>query len=280
MAILSQQQVATFPIWGTERIHEEIVLWQPEEATQYWPPCDYTARFSILETCPWTDEMVQELWCRMLQETENKMALIKNETQGWSDLDELVKGEVIDTDEPTKWKQTSDLRFGLSPQDNKKKEKLITPEMVLQRDNLNWLYASSLGVRGVGDKDLEGNDIKPHHVMDITNVTWEPNEHEERGWTNVYVGDGDATIPDQLRELEIVSSRTDNYAIAKCDEGSVYIPKSAINHMHNVIKKRQDEWYDGNGLGKGTRLEAWITFTGDQYAQPWRITYQGVANVY
>ncbi len=238
MAILAQQQVATFPIWGEERINTEIALWQPEEAmrTQYWPPCEYTARYTFHhpDTSPWTDEMVQELWCRMIQETDDKMTPLRIESQGWEDLDELVKGEVIDINEPSyfnEWDQTKDLAILI--RNDKGEGQKFTPEMLVQRDNLNWLYNS-------------------------------------QNWSN-------DELPDQLRELEVVSMG-DNFGLAKCDEGSVFIPKSSLKHIHNVIGKQQDQWYDGNGLGKGTKFEAWITFTGGKY--PWRVAFGGITNVY
>jgi hypothetical protein len=244
MAILSQQQVATFPIWGVERIITEIVLWQPEEATRFWPPTDYTARFSIpQETCPWTDEMVQELWCKMIQETDDKMALLNDETRGWTDLDELVKDQIIDINEPSYFNEW-DQSIGLSTliRGRRGEAQKYTPEMLVQRENLNWLY------------NIQG---------------W--NESKQLGGSNDEIGD-------VLRELEIVSL-SDNFALAKCDEGSVFVPKSSLKHIHNVIEMQQTEWYCGdNTLVKGSKFEAWITFTG--WKCPWRVTYQGVTTVY
>jgi hypothetical protein len=242
MTILTQQQVATFPIWGVEHINTEVVLWQPEEATRResrdndgpGPNGPLVLRDIPQETCPWTDEMVQELWCRMIQETDDKMDHLRIEKQGWADLDELVKAEVVDINEPSyfnEWDQTKDLTTLI--RNDKGEAQKFTPEMLVQRENLNWLYNS-------------------------------------QNWSN-------DEIPDQLRELEVVSMG-DNFGLAKCDEGSVFVPKSSLKHIHNVIEKQQDQFYEGNGLGKGSKFEAWITFTAGKY--PWRVAFGGVTNVY
>ena len=236
MAILTQQQAATFPIRGSRgNIYEEIDLWQPEEATMYWSPTPDTAASAIpQEPCPWTDEMVQELWCRMIQETENKMILVEDEAQGWTDLDELVKGSVIDINEPSyfnEWDQsTGRVAFVCDARGIAQK---FTPEILVQRDNLNWLYNS-------------------------------------RDWSN-------DVIADHIRELEVVSLG-DNFGLAKCDEGAVFIPKSTLKHIRNVVEKQQEEYYNDGSLAVGSKFEAWITFTGGKY--PWRVTYQGVTNIY
>ena len=170
----------------------------------------------------------------MIQETDDKMTPVRIESQGWDDLDELVKGEVIDINEPSyfnEWDQTKDLAILI--RNDKGEGQKFTPEMLVQRDNLNWLYNS-------------------------------------RNWSN-------DEIPDQLRELEVVSMG-DNFGLAKCDEGSVFVPKSSLKHIRNVNEIRQDQWYDGSGLEKGTKFEAWITFTGGKY--PWRVAFGGITNVY
>ena len=102
MIMTIEQQVATFPIPDGE-----LELWQPESCERYWPPTDYTARFTVPpETCPWKDEMVQELWSTMLQEGSEEMDQLEQETIGWEELDKLARGPVdtaphIDIDEPS-----------------------------------------------------------------------------------------------------------------------------------------------------------------------------------
>jgi hypothetical protein len=244
MSILSQQQVATFPIWGQHRINEEVVLWQPEDATQYSPHTEYTSRYTFNhpDTSPWTDEMVQELWCRMIQETDNKSKLLGEEIRRWEELDELVKAEVVDINEPSyfnEWDQTKDLATLI--RNDKGEAQKFTPEMLVQRENLNWLY----NIRG-----------------------W--NESKQLGGSN-------DEIADQLRVLEVVSLG-ENFGLAKCEEGSVFLPKSTLKHIRNVSEKQQGEYYENNSLAVGSKFEAWITFTGGKY--PWRVTFQGVTNIY
>jgi len=241
MVILTHQQVATFPIWGQHHINEEVVLWQPEEGR-----CRLTTSsgeaLDIADECPWTDEMVQELWCRMIQETDNKSKLIGEEIRRWEELDELVKGQTVDLEEPsyfTEWDQSTGRVAFICDKRGIARE--FTPEMLVQRENLNWLY----NIRG-----------------------W--NESKQIGGPN-------DEIADQLRVLEVVSLG-ENFGIAKCDEGPVFIPKSTLNHIRNVIEKQQGYYYDDDALVAGSKFEAFITFTAGKY--PWRVTYQGVTNIY
>jgi len=236
-----------------------LELWQPEEATRYWPPTEYTARFSLPpETCPWTDEMVQELWSTMLQEGSEEMDRLEEETIGWEDLDKLVTGPVdtaphIDIDEPSCFTEIlmgerdtlgseDPVRLfvtGFGGQFGQQLSKPVTPEMIEQRENLNRLYN---GTATEYPDSACGEEIQ-----------------------------------DQHRVMEVVSIG-ENFGLAKCKEGSVFIPKSTLKHIVNVCEKQQHEWYDGSTFGKGSKFEAWITFTGGKY--PWRITYQGVTAIH
>jgi hypothetical protein len=234
MTILAQQQVATFPIWDGE-----LELWQPEGATYRESrdndgpgPTGELVRYDIpSETCPWTNDMVGELWNAVISENKEMMDLLAEEVMGWDDLNELVKGQVIDTDEPSyfnEWDQSTGLSTLI--RNYKGEAQKFTPEMLVQRDNLNWLFNS--------------------HTGEITDV---------------------------LRVLEVVSLG-DNFGLAKCEEGSVFIPKSTLKHIHNVSEGQQEEYYEGSTFGVGSKFEAWITFTGGKY--PWRVTFQGVTNIY
>ena len=90
--ILTKQEVATFSVWDGE-----LELWQPEGANDYKPRTEYTARYTweppTEHLCPWTDEMVQELWCSILYEN------LAEENRVWNDLEDLVMGEVVDINE-------------------------------------------------------------------------------------------------------------------------------------------------------------------------------------
>ena len=237
MAILSQQQVATFPIWDGE-----LELWQPEGATRRESrdndgpgPTGPIVQIDIPpETCPWTNDMVRELWNTIISENNNKVDLLTEEIQGWGDLEELVKGQTIDINEPSyfnEWNQSTGLSNLI--RNHKGEGQRFTPEMLVQRDNLNWLYNS-------------------------------------RDWSN-------DEIPDQLRELEVVSLG-ENFGLAKCEEGSVFLPKSTLKHIRNVTEKQQEEYYNNGSLAVGSKFEAWVTFTAGKY--PWRVAFGGVTNIY
>jgi hypothetical protein len=71
----------------------------------------------------------------------------------------------------------------------------VTPDMLDQRDNLNW------------------------HFNFVWNREWEPLENME--------------VPDQHIEAEILFIG-DNYAVGKCVFGGVYIPKGAVKHLKNI----------------------------------------------
>ena len=71
----------------------------------------------------------------------------------------------------------------------------VTPDMLDQRDNLNW------------------------HFNFVWNREWEPLE--------------DMEVPDQHIEVEILLIG-DNYAVGKCVFGGVYIPKGAVKHLKNI----------------------------------------------
>ena len=151
MAILSQQQVATFPISDGE-----LELWQPEGAT-YRESRDNdgpgpTGELVFLEippeTCPWTNNMVGELWNAILSENNHKMDLLAEEIQGWNELEDLIEGELIDIYEPSyfnEWDQSTG--FSTLIRNFKGEAQKFTPEMLVQRDNLNWLSKSSRWAR-------------------------------------------------------------------------------------------------------------------------------------
>tara|TARA_Y100000389_G_C17221926_1_gene393756 strand:- start:6 stop:710 length:705 start_codon:yes stop_codon:yes gene_type:complete len=234
MAILSQQQVATFPISDGE-----LELWQPEGATYRvsrdndgpGPTGPLVLNEIPPETCPWTNIMVGELWNAILSENNTKMDLLAEEIQGWNELEDLIEGELIDIYEPSyfnEWDQSTG--FSTLIRNYKGEAQKFTPEMLVQRDNLNWLFNSHTG-----------------------------------------------EINDQLRALEVVSLG-ENFGLAKCEEGSVFIPKSTLKHIRNVNENQQAEYYNDGSLAVGSKFEAWITFIGGKY--PWRVTFQGVTNIY
>jgi len=241
MAILTQQQVATFPIWDGE-----LVLWQPEEATQYWPPTDDTARFTIPpETCPWTDEMVQELWAMILQEGSDEMDQLGDEIVGWEELDVLLgpkdTAPHIDIDEPSyfnEWDQsTGRVAFVCDARGIAQK---FTPEMLVQRDNLNDMW----------NANCQLDDENPL----LSKIWGAPIDY----------------VPDSHCTLEFVSIG-EKFGVAKCEYGSTFVPKSSIKHIKNLL---------GHEPIVGQMFGAWIAFEGGA-KYPWRIEGTiGVTEIY
>jgi len=236
MSILAQQQVATFPLWDGE-----LELWQPEEATYRESrdndgpgPTGPIVRYDIPpETCPWTEEMVQELWAAMITENEGAITAAVNELMEVEEFNDLVDSLEQEINEPSYFTEDDGMGFSRVMRDARGNARTFTPEMLEQQTNLNRLYNS-------------------------------------QSWSN-------DEIPDHLRLMEVVSLG-DNFGLAKCEEGSVFIPKSTLKHIHNVFEGQQGEYYDGSTFAVGSKFEAWITFTGGKY--PWRVTFQGVTNIY
>jgi hypothetical protein len=104
-----------------------------------------------------------------------------------------------------------------------------TPEMLEQRDALNWMY----------------------------NFVWN---------TTMIPGDTD-TVPDQIELLELVAVG-ENYGVAKCVFGAVYVPKSAINYLNN-----------NGGAEIGTIFDGEISFS-PQNKFKWRLVKDGVTFTY
>jgi len=236
MTILAQQQVATFLVPDGE-----ICLWQPEGATRYWPPTDYTARFTVPpETCPWTEEMVQELWAGMLQEGSDEKDLLASEVQDWFDLDELVKEQTVDICAPSyfnEWDQTiGRVAFICDVQGKAQK---FTPEMLVQRDNLNEMFNFQYG-----------------RVLLVGLVDHTP----------VWINETDL-ISDKTELLELTAVG-DNHGVAKSEYGAVYIPRGALNYLFN-----------NGGAQVGTIFDGEISFTpGNKF--PWRLNRDGVKYTY
>ena len=239
--INAQQQVATFPIWDGE-----LELWQPKECTQYWPPCEYTARYTFHhpDRSPWTDEMVQELWDAMIQENVTEIEETRREWQEAKEFNDMVdemEKEVVDYDAPSYF-NVWDQSIGLSRliRDANDQGKQFTPEMLFQQDNLNEMWNKNCQLE---DENSAGGQV----------------------W-----GAGPRSVPDTHSRLELVSVG-DKFGVAKCEYGSVYVPKSSINHMKNIL--------GGKRPTVGNKFGAWISFAGAKY--PWRIeTTVGITEVY
>jgi len=235
MSILAQQQVATFPIWDGE-----LELWQPEEATQYWPPTEDTARFTIPpETCPWTDEMVQELWTAMITENEGAITAAANELMEVEEFNDMVDEMERDINGPSyfnEWDQSTGRVAFICDARGIARE--FTPEMLVQRDNLNDMWNANC-----------------------------QSEDENPLLSKIWGGAPIDYVPDSHCTLEFVSIG-EKFGLAKCEYGSTFVPKSSIKHIMNLL---------GHEPIVGQMFSAWIAFEGGA-KYPWRSI--GVTEVY
>jgi len=243
MTILTQQQVATFPVSDGE-----LELWQPEGATYRESrdndgpgPTGPIVYYEIpAETCPWTEEMVQELWNSILTEGSDEMNLSAKEIQGWSDLEDLVKGQLIDINEAsyfTEWNQSTG-RVAFICDGRGIAQKFI-PEMLVQSDNLNEMFNFQYG-----------------RVLLVGLVDHTP----------VWINETDL-IPDKTELLELTAVG-DNHGVAKSEYGAVYIPRGALKYLFNNGGAQVGKIFDGE-----------ILFTpGNKF--PWRLNRDGVKYTY
>lgn len=193
MTILAQQQEATFSVWD-----DELVLWQPVEETLY-PQSDRSVGG---ETVPWTEEMVQELWGGILQGESEESGDLRDEILGWEALDKKIDQERIDIDSPsyfTEWDQSIGRACVIL--DGGGKGQQFTPEMLEQRENLNWAF----------------------------NFLWnKPGAHCDAKWLGYKF-----TIPD-TNELLTLIAVGDNHGVAKSVYGAVFVPRGALQYLqHN-----------------------------------------------
>ena len=238
MTILAQQSAATFHIWDGE-----LVLWQPEEATQYWPRTEYTARYAIPpETCPWTDEMVQELWTEMLTENDARISPVMSELSELEEFHDLIDAFSMDITGYSyfnEWNQSvSRVAFICDVRGIAQK---FTPEMLIQRDNLNDMWNANCQL-----------------------------EDENPLLSKIWGGAPIDYVPDSHCTLAFVSIG-EKFGVAKCEYGSTYVPKSSINHIKNLL---------GREPTVGQMFGAWICFTGAA-KYPWKIeSTVGVTKLY
>lgn len=117
-----------------------------------------------------------------------------------------------------------------------------TPEMLEQRDALNWMF------------NFHWNQPKSLWAV--------PENHPQ--WID--------TVPDTTELLELMAVG-ENYGVAKCVFGSVYVPKSALNYLNN-----------NGGAEVGTIFDGEITFTPQnkfkQNKFNWRLVKDGVTFTY
>jgi len=268
MAMITQQSVATFPIWDGE-----LVLWQPEEATQYWPRTEYTARYTMPpETCPWTEEMVQELWTEMLTENDARISPVMSELSELEEFHDLIDAFSMDITGYsyfTEWDQTIDFaRVIRNVMENAQK---FTPEMLEQRDNLNELFNF-----GRIKTHLESNPGYDDPSPGLHSSEGLP--YPERGCPTLLMdGENFSIISCEIEPIECdleLLSVGDGHGIAKCEYGTVFVPKSSLKHLGN-LKEMNSEC----PTGVGQKFRSWISFLNAKY--PWRIELSvGITEIY
>ena len=123
---------------------------------------------------------------------------------------------------------------------NRGKVPKFTPEMLLQRDMLNWNF------------NHEWN--KPEE------------ERDTEGWVLSHWATDE--IPDQCENLELVAVG-DNHGVAKCMYGAVYIPKSGLKYLLDT------GYLFGGGIG--SQFKGHIKFTPFQKF-PWRLKKDGITH--
>ena len=186
--------------------------------------------------------MVNGLWTMMIQEGSKEMDLLEQEIQGWEDLDELVEGQLVDIHEPSyfnEWDQS--IGFSTLIRDARGNGHKFTPEMLVQRDNLNDMWNANCQL-----------------------------EDENPLLSKIWGGAPIDYVPDSHCTLEFVSIG-EKFGVAKCEYGSTYVPKSSINHIKNLL---------GHEPTVGQMFGAWICFEGSA-KYPWRIEATvGVTELY
>jgi hypothetical protein len=276
MAMISQQKETTFPIWDGE-----LVLWQPEEATYRESrdndgpgPTGPLVRFYIPpETCPWTEQMVQELWTGILQENGARISPVMSELRELEEFHDLLDAFSMDITGHsyfTEWDQS----IGFAPviRNAMGNAQKFTPEMLEQRDHLNDMFQ--------GGWSAEGSD--PRGLGPPPGLYSEHEDLDPFFGEIIYMGGqifswlSDA-IESMECDLELLSVG-DGHGIAKCEYGTVFVPKSSLKHLGN-LKEMNSEGQDCGVAGVGQKFKSWISFTNGKY--PWRIEHSvGVTDIY
>ena len=235
---------------------EEITLWGPETIHAmpgaaafisgeggYRMVGELAAESGML----WDTESYQRAFLDATAELEDPKESIQDpEIEAALDLWRAGEDNMDDLHEPShfmEWNQGEGAETwvgGAELGNNNAKIQQYTPEMLEQRERLNWMY----------------------------NFVWNKpeEEHNTEGWVLSHWATD--SIPDQCENLELVAVG-DNYAVAKCPYGAVYIPKSGLKYLE----------YNGYLFGGaiGSQFKGHITFTPFQKF-PWRLKKDGITH--
>ena len=200
---------------------------------EIWDPVDQEEWIDRSFTwVPWSKGLVEQLSILSgivdlpgQEYTEEEMDICRE-----NDLLEVMD---MDIDEPsyfTEWDQSNGVVVWAF---NGKK---VTPEMIVQHNNLNHLYNSL----------PPGEPLQAHVELEITEIN-----------------------------RNFIGRRRGATGVAKCYLGSVYLSKDIIRSLISLVEERQMEWYDGDTLSVGNRFTAWISYNHPMPMESERIFYKG-----
>jgi len=179
----------------------------------------------------------------MITENEGAITAAANELMEVEEFNDMVDEMERDINGPSYFTEDDGLGFSRVVRDARGNAAMLTPEMLEQRVNLNEMWNENC-------QRIEEN--RPGGQI----------------WGTVR---GAESVPDTYCTLEFVSIG-EKFGLAKCDYGSVYVPKSAINHIKNVLSGK---------IEVGQMFDAWISQPGHQSRYTWRIEQSiGVTEVY
>jgi len=190
---------------------EEVTLWDPGQqygVGEWLQGEDTEAVFQLVceSGLHWDHGPYRKRVLEAIEESEDPKESIQDPEIAQA-LDQWRAGQekgpdMDDLHEPslfTEWNQGGECStwVGAGEIDKNMKIPEYTPEMLAQREELNWAF----------------------------NFLWNP---------TFYPGDSRATvIPEVDIEMEIVAAG-DSHAVAKCKYGSVFVPKGALKHITNL----------------------------------------------
>ena len=122
----------------------------------------------------------------------------------------------------------------------------LTPEMLEQRENLNWNF------------NFNWNNPQPAYIEPLEGDAAWTTKSGKQSWSLGLLPWVDMEVPDQHMEAEILRVG-EHYAIGKCVFGGVYIPKGAVKHLQNI-----------DYCEVGVRIMAKLSFSRKKH--PWWVT--------
>jgi len=181
-------------LWGPETIHAMpgAAAWMREDDA-YQKVLELVTESGMhWDNGPWKDAVLAQI--DEMEEWEEHGTAYEKWCQSEPNMDDLHEKSLF-----TEWNQATGESNFIGAEDIKKNMKIteFTPEMLQQRDNLNYFY----------------------------NFQWNTCD---RFTIARYVQN--SIVPDQTELLELVAVG-DNHGVAKCLFGAVFVPKSALTHL-------------------------------------------------